>query len=59
VRDTSSDKAVLVCSHRASEDAKPGYGGLAEAHQRALAAIAKQVAAGVQAMRAGSPACAK
>jgi uncharacterized protein len=59
IRDTSSTAPVLVCSHRASEDAKAGYGPLAEAHQRALAAIAKQVADSVRSVRAGSPACAK
>jgi len=59
IRDSSSTAPVLVCSHRASEDAKAGYGGLAEAHQRALATIAKQVADSVRAIRAGAPACAK
>lgn len=59
VRDSATDKPALVCSHRASEDAKSGYNGLAEAHQRALATIAKQVADGVKSLRAGNPVCAK
>jgi len=56
VRNTSKDAPVLVCSHRASEAARPGYAALAEAHQRALAAIAKQIAHSIEAMQAGSPA---
>ena len=59
LRDVSGDAPVLVCSHRASEDAGAGYPALAEAHQRALAAIAKQVAASIRSMRAGAAACAK
>ncbi|HEY4058696.1 MAG TPA: PqiC family protein [Kofleriaceae bacterium] len=58
VHDTSSDAATLVCSHRVSETATAGYAGIAEAHQRALATIAKQVAESVRSIRAGAPACA-
>ncbi|HEY4177914.1 MAG TPA: PqiC family protein [Kofleriaceae bacterium] len=58
VHDISSEAPILVCSHRATETAAAGYAGLAEAHQRALAAIAKQVAESVRSIRAGSPACA-
>lgn len=58
VRDANSTAPVLVCSHRASEDAQPGYDGLAEAHQRALQAIAKQVAASVRSLGAGAGTCA-
>jgi uncharacterized protein len=50
--------ANLVCSHRAKEVAAAGYDGLAEAHQRALAKIAKQVAASVRSLRAGAGTCA-
>ncbi|CAN5768466.1 PqiC family protein [soil metagenome] len=58
VHDTASDAPTLVCSHRASEAAGAGYAGIAEAHQRALAAIAKQVAESIRSIRAGAPACA-
>ncbi|MEO8700326.1 MAG: PqiC family protein [Kofleriaceae bacterium] len=58
VHDTASETATLVCSHHVSEDARAGYPALAEAHQRALATIAKQVAAGVRSIRAGTAACA-
>jgi len=58
VHDIASEAATLVCSHRASEDAKPGYAGIAEAHQRAVAKIATQVADTVRSIRAGNPACA-
>ncbi len=47
----------LTCSVRASEHAAAGYDGLVEAHQRALARIAAEVAAGVRALRDGKPAC--
>jgi len=56
VRDPSKTLPVLVCSHRASEAARPGYAALAEAHQRALTTIAKQIARSIQALQAGSPA---
>jgi hypothetical protein len=46
--------APLVCSVRASDAATGDYAGLAEAHQRALATVAKSIAAGVRAMRGGS-----
>ncbi len=58
IRDATSTTPVLVCSHRVSEDAKRGFDGLAEAHQRALASIAKQVAASVRSLRAGAGTCA-
>lgn len=57
VHDISSEAATLVCSHRATEDAKAGYAGIAEAHQRALAVIAQQVADIVRSIRAGNPGC--
>jgi uncharacterized lipoprotein YmbA len=57
VRDTSGTSPALVCSHRASEDAGAGYAALAEAHQRALATIAKQIADSVRSMQAGSVGC--
>lgn len=59
VRDPANAAPALVCSHRAKEAATGTYPGLAEAHQRALEAIAKQVADEVRAIRAGAPACAK
>ena len=59
VRDPATTAPALVCSHRAKEDATGDYAGLAEAHQRALQTIAKQVADEIRAIRAGTPACAK
>ncbi len=59
VRDPAATAPALVCSHRAKEAATGDYAGLAEAHQRALAAIAAQVADEVRAIRAGAPACSK
>jgi uncharacterized lipoprotein YmbA len=59
VREMTGGSPALVCSHHASEPARAGYPGLAEAHQRALARIAKQVAASVRSVRAGEPACSK
>jgi uncharacterized protein len=58
VRNTSGTGPALVCSHRASEEAGAGYAALAEAHQRALVTIAKQVADSVRSMKAGTGACA-
>jgi hypothetical protein len=46
-----------VCSHRASEGAGAGYEQLAEAHQRAVAAIAAQIAATIRSLQAGTAAC--
>ena len=57
VRDASGAGPPLVCSLGASEQARDGYDGLAEAHQRALATIATAVAASVRSLRAGSPVC--
>jgi uncharacterized protein len=54
IREAGGAAPPLVCSHHASEPARAGYAGLAEAHQRALASIAKQVAASVR-----SGACAR
>ncbi len=59
VREMSGTSPALVCSHHASEPAREGYGGLAQAHQRALAQIAKQVAASVRAVHDGAAACSK
>jgi uncharacterized lipoprotein YmbA len=57
VRRTSGTGPALVCSHRASEEAGPGYAALAEAHQRALATIAQQLAASIRSMQAGAGGC--
>ena len=57
IRDASSQAPAVVCSHRASEEAGPGYEQLAEAHQRAVAAIAAQVAATIRGMQAGAATC--
>ncbi len=58
IREAAGSTPGLVCSHRASEVAGAGYDGLAEAHQRVLAKIAKQVAASVRSLRGGAGACA-
>lgn len=57
IRDASSRAPAVVCSHRASEAAGPGYEQLAEAHQRAVAAIAAQVAATIRGIQRGAAAC--
>ena len=57
VRESGGSAPPLVCSHRARETAASGYEGIAEAHQKAIAAIAKQVADEVRSVRAGHPAC--
>jgi uncharacterized protein len=57
VREAGGAVPALVCSHRAKADAKRGYEGLAVAHQEALLAIAKQVAADVKSVVAGAPVC--
>ena len=57
IRDANSQAPAVVCSHRASEAAGPGYEQLAEAHQRAVAAIAAQVAATIRGMQTGAATC--
>jgi uncharacterized lipoprotein YmbA len=57
VRDSNGQTPPLVCSHRASESAGAGYEALAEAHQRALATIAEQIAAGIRSLQSGAAAC--
>jgi uncharacterized lipoprotein YmbA len=57
IRDASSQAPAVVCSHRASEGAGPGYEQLAEAHQRAMASIAAQVAATIRGIQAGTATC--
>lgn len=57
VREAGGAAPALVCSHRAREAASRGYEGIAEAHQKALLAIAKQVAGEVRSLRGGHPAC--
>ena len=57
VQEMSGASPALVCSHHASEPAKAGYNGLVEAHQRALARIAKQVTDAVRSFHAGAAAC--
>ena len=59
IREASGSSPALVCSHHASENARSGYDGIAEAHQRALASIAKQVAASLRSLRGGTPSCSK
>ena len=59
VHEMTGTSPALVCSHHASEPAREGYDGLAEAHQRALAHIAKQVAASVRSFHGGAAACSK
>lgn len=57
IRDANGQAHAVVCSHRASEGAGPGYEQLAEAHQRAVAAIAAQIAATIRGLQAGGTAC--
>ncbi|MEJ7597709.1 MAG: PqiC family protein [Kofleriaceae bacterium] len=57
VREAAGAKPTLVCSHRVHEVASAGYDGIAEAYQRALAKIAKQVAGSIRSLRAGAGAC--
>lgn len=59
VRELTGASPTLVCSHHASEPAAKGYDGLALAHQRALAQIAKQVAASVRSAHGGAPSCSR
>ena len=53
VREAGAATAPLTCATRASEPARGGYEGLAEAHQEALAVIAAAIATGVRALAAG------
>ena len=57
VREAGGSQPALVCSHRAKAEAKRGYEGIAVAHQEALMAIAKEIAADVKSAVAGAPAC--
>lgn len=57
IRDAAGATPPVVCSHRASEPAAAGYEQLAEAHQRAIATIAGQIAATIRAFQSGKPAC--
>jgi len=57
IRDATGAKPALVCSHRASEGAGPGYEQLAEAHQRAVATISAQIAATIRGLQAGTTTC--
>lgn len=59
VREITGTAPARVCSHHASEPARAGYDGLAEAHQRALAQIAKQVAASVRSFQGAAAGCPK
>ena len=57
IRDATGAGPAVVCSHRASEGAGAGYEQLAEAHQRAVATIAAQIAATIRGLLAGTTAC--
>ena len=57
VREATGSTPALVCSHRAREAAHAGYDGIAEAHQKALVAIATQIAGEIRAAAGGHPAC--
>jgi hypothetical protein len=59
VHEMTGASPTLVCSHHASEPAQKGYPGLAVAHQRALAQIAKQVATAVRSFQGGAAVCTK
>ncbi len=57
IRDAGGTLPALVCSHHASEAVGPGYEQLAEAHQRAVATIAGQIASTIRGLVAGNAAC--
>jgi len=57
IRDANGQAPAVVCSHRASETPGPGYEQLAEAHQRAVAGIAAQIAATIRGLQAGGATC--
>jgi uncharacterized protein len=57
IRDANGSTPALVCSHQASENAAAGYEPLVEAHQRAVAAIAAQIAAAIRGLQAGTATC--
>jgi len=57
IRDANGPAPAVVCSHRASERPGAGYEQLAEAHQRAVAAIAAQIAATIRGLQAGTAGC--
>ncbi|MBA3502276.1 MAG: PqiC family protein [Myxococcota bacterium] len=59
VHEMSGASPTLVCSHHASQPAGRGYDGLAVAHQRALAQIAKQVATAVRSFQGEAAVCPK
>lgn len=50
-------EAPLTCSSREVQTVTPGYDALVQGHQRALAALAGEIAAGVRSMSAGAPRC--
>ncbi|HEY4242932.1 MAG TPA: PqiC family protein [Kofleriaceae bacterium] len=56
VRTADSSGPPLTCTTRATERAASGWSALAEAHQRALAKIAAQIAAATRALATGSAA---
>ncbi len=58
VRLVGGTMPALLCSHHVTEPARTGYDGIAEAHQRALAAIARQIAAAIRGFRDGTGTCA-
>lgn len=53
LREAGGTGAPLTCAARASEAAPGDYAALAEAHQRALARIAADIATGLRALEAG------
>ncbi|HET9989748.1 MAG TPA: PqiC family protein [Kofleriaceae bacterium] len=57
VREATGNTPALVCSHRAREAARAGYEGIAEAHQKALVAIATQIAGEIRGAAGGQPKC--
>ena len=57
IREAGASTPPLVCSHHARERAAAGYEPLAEAHQRAIAVIAGQIAASIRGLQAGHAGC--
>ena len=57
VRDSTDKPTTLTCSSRETESVGTGYEALVEGHQRALAALAGQIADAVRSLSSGASHC--
>ena len=57
LRRAGDNVTALTCSSSLSEPVQPGYAALVEGHQRVLAELAGQIAAGLGAAQQGGAAC--